>query len=86
MRASLLSHVFRASKSVTPEQACSLAEFLALGDLETDYLVALVERARAGSVSLEREGARRTKLAIVCNCYWLWSSLDLSVWLRRLEA
>lgn len=59
---SLLSHVLRGPKNLTPEQACAVAEFLALGDLETDYLVALVDRARAGSASLERALDRRLKI------------------------
>lgn len=62
VHASLLSHVFRGPKNLTPEQACSLAEFLALGDLETDYLVALLDRARAGSASLERILDRRLEM------------------------
>jgi uncharacterized protein (TIGR02147 family) len=62
VHASLLSHVFRGPKDLTPEQACSLAEFFALGELETDYLVAMVERARAGSVNLARSLERRLKM------------------------
>lgn len=62
VHASLLSHVFRGPKNLTPEQACALAEFLALGELEADYLVALVERARAGSAALERALDRRLRM------------------------
>jgi uncharacterized protein (TIGR02147 family) len=62
VHASLLSHVFRGPKDLTPEQACALAEFFTLGELETDYFIAMVERARAGSVNLERSLVRRLKM------------------------
>lgn len=55
----LLSHVFSGSKDLTPEQACGLASFLKLGDLETDFLLALVERNRAGSTELRLAIDRR---------------------------
>lgn len=55
----LLSHVFRGSKELTPEQACSLASFLELKDLESDCLLALVERNRAGSLELRAAVERR---------------------------
>lgn len=46
---SLVSQVFRGDKDFTLEQACLLAEFLGLNDLETEYFTGLVELARAGS-------------------------------------
>jgi uncharacterized protein (TIGR02147 family) len=55
----LLSHVFRGSKELTPEQACSLGSFLELKELESDYLLALVERNRAGSAELRIAIERR---------------------------
>lgn len=55
----LLSHVFSGNKDLTPEQACSLATFLELPELEADYLLALVERNRAGSPPLKRALERR---------------------------
>ena len=62
VHASLLSHVFRGSKDLTSEQACSLADFLGLEVLETDYLVALVEHARAGSTTLGDSIERRLRM------------------------
>jgi uncharacterized protein (TIGR02147 family) len=55
----LISHVFRGSKDLTPEQACGLAAFLGLQDLDADYLLALVERNRAGSKELATAIERR---------------------------
>jgi uncharacterized protein (TIGR02147 family) len=55
----LLSHVFRGDKELTCEQACSLASFLALPELDADYLLALVERNRAGSSELKSAVGRR---------------------------
>ncbi|MDF3064805.1 MAG: hypothetical protein K0R38_406 [Polyangiaceae bacterium] len=55
----LLSHVFGGKKDLTPEQACGLASFLELPELEADYLLALVERNRAGSTPLKRALERR---------------------------
>jgi uncharacterized protein (TIGR02147 family) len=58
----LLSHVFRGDKELSPEQACGLATFLGLRELEQDYLLALVDRSRAGSVELKRAIDRRLSL------------------------
>jgi uncharacterized protein (TIGR02147 family) len=55
----LLSHVFRGKKDLTAEQACSLASFLKLPELEADYLLALVDRNRAGSSPLKQAIERR---------------------------
>jgi uncharacterized protein (TIGR02147 family) len=59
VHSTLLSHVFRGSKELTSEQACALASFLKLGELDTDYLLALVEQNRAGSRELKAAVARR---------------------------
>lgn len=55
----LLSHVFRGKKDLTPEQACGLASFLQLPELEQDYLLGLVDRNRAGSKQLKQAVERR---------------------------
>lgn len=55
----LLSHVFRGSKDLTPEQACALASFLELQELDADFLLALVERNRAGNGQLRAAVDRR---------------------------
>lgn len=55
----LLSHVFRGDKELTAEQACAVASFLGLHELESDYLLALVERSRAGSPALKLAIDRR---------------------------
>jgi uncharacterized protein (TIGR02147 family) len=55
----LLSHVFRGNKDLTPEQACGLASFLKLPELDADYLLALVDRNRAGSAELKLATERR---------------------------
>lgn len=56
---SLISHVFRGSKDLTSEQACALADFLGLPELEADYFMGLVERDRAGTDPLRRALERR---------------------------
>src|SRR5262245_26815112 len=55
----LLSHIFRGSKELTPEQACALGSFLGLAELDSDYLLALVEKNRAGTAVLRRAIERR---------------------------
>lgn len=55
----LLSHVFRGVKQLTPEQACALASFLELPALDSDYLLALVEHSRAGTQGLAQAVERR---------------------------
>jgi hypothetical protein len=55
----LLSHVFRGSKDLTLEQACALGSFLQLSELDADYLLALVERRRAGTHALASAIDRR---------------------------
>jgi uncharacterized protein (TIGR02147 family) len=55
----LLSHVFRGDKELSAEQACGLASFLGLRELEQDYLLGLVDKNRAGSAELKRAIDRR---------------------------
>jgi uncharacterized protein (TIGR02147 family) len=55
----LLSHVFRGSKDLTPEQGCALAAYLELAELDSDYLLALIESSRAGTLDLKGAIARR---------------------------
>jgi uncharacterized protein (TIGR02147 family) len=55
----LLSHVFRGAKELTSEQACAVAAFLRLEELDADYLLALVERSRAGTHALRLTLDRR---------------------------
>lgn len=62
VHSSLLSHVFRGPKDLTLEQACSLAEFLHLEELEADYLLAMVDLARSGTTSLKASVERRMKM------------------------
>jgi len=59
VHSTLLSHVFRGAKDLTEEQACSLAAFLELSDLDADYLLALVARNRAGTTDLKSAIERR---------------------------
>jgi uncharacterized protein (TIGR02147 family) len=46
---SLVSHIFQGPKHLSYEQACDLAEYYELSDLESEYLIALVMRDRAGT-------------------------------------
>lgn len=43
-----VSQVFKGDKNFTPEQASDLCDFLALSELESDYLQLLIEKERAG--------------------------------------
>lgn len=49
----LVSHIFRGDKDLTPEQACSLSAYLGHSLLEREYFLSLVEWCRAGSASLK---------------------------------
>jgi uncharacterized protein (TIGR02147 family) len=55
----LLSHVFRGTKELTAVQGCALASFLRLGELDADYLLALIESNRAGTHELKSAITRR---------------------------
>ncbi|MCB0369076.1 MAG: hypothetical protein KDD45_06390, partial [Bdellovibrionales bacterium] len=46
---SLVSQVFHGSKHLTFEQSCDLCIFFGMTELESDYLIALVLKERAGS-------------------------------------
>lgn len=46
---STLSHVLSGIKQLTLDQACALADYFGLGDLETEYFIKLVEMDRAGT-------------------------------------
>jgi uncharacterized protein (TIGR02147 family) len=72
---SQVSQVLSGSKDFTEEQAISLAKFVGLNELETDYLLALVKIERAGTKELkEHYRKKRDKLKA--------ESLDLS---KRVE-
>lgn len=47
---SLLSQILKSEKSLTPDQTSDLCDFLALNDLESEYLHALVDFDRAANV------------------------------------
>ena len=49
---STLSQVLGGSKQFTLDQACALSDYLELGELETQYLLLLVELGRAGTERL----------------------------------
>ena len=49
MHTTAVSQVFRGSKNLTLEQACGLCEYLALGQAESEYFLALVQLERAGT-------------------------------------
>lgn len=57
----LVSQVMKGLKSFTPEQAVGVSEFLSLGELESEYLLLLVQRERAGTPALKRLFDRRLK-------------------------
>lgn len=61
MHTTLVSQVFRGDKNLTLEQACLLAEYLGMGELESDYFLTLVEVERAGSAKLKRMLDKRLK-------------------------
>lgn len=51
---SLLSQVMGGSRELTLEQACGIAEAFGMSDVEMDYFLLLVEKARAESERLRR--------------------------------
>jgi len=53
MHPTLVSQVFKGNKDLTREQALDLSNYLGLGELETDYLVTLVDFARSGTSELK---------------------------------
>ncbi|MBY0372069.1 hypothetical protein K2X33_15405, partial [bacterium] len=54
VHSSLVSQIVRGSKDPTPEQTCSIAEWLKLTSDETEYLLMLVMRERAGNPALRK--------------------------------
>jgi len=48
----LVSHIFRGEKNLSLEQASRLCRYLGLSQLETDYFLLLVQRAKSGSLEL----------------------------------
>jgi uncharacterized protein (TIGR02147 family) len=59
---SLLSQILKEEKSLTPDQASDLCDFLALNELEAEYLHLLVEHDRAGNPRYKDKTARKIKL------------------------
>ena len=59
MHSTSVSQVFGGRKDLSAEQACRLAQYLSLSELETEYLLGLVERERAGSALLKKTITRR---------------------------
>src|SRR4051812_18991374 len=53
MHTTSVSQVFRGHKMLTPEQGCALAAYFQLNDLETEYLLTLVQLERAGTPLLK---------------------------------
>ena len=45
----LVSQIFKGIKDLTLEQACGVADFFGLSELETEYFISLVQLERAGS-------------------------------------
>ncbi|MGZ3792596.1 MAG: DUF4423 domain-containing protein [Bdellovibrio sp.] len=63
MHTSSISQIFKGQKNLTLEQASSLAVYFGMNDLESDYLLNLVEKERAGSQELiDRIDKRLTKI------------------------
>jgi uncharacterized protein (TIGR02147 family) len=59
MHTSSVSQVFKGQKRLTLEQGSRLAEHLGLNDLESDYLLNLIEKERAGTKDLEARIEKR---------------------------
>src|SRR4051812_25961989 len=54
VHSTLVSQVLKGSKDFTLEQAHALSGHIGLTDLEREYLLALVQRDRAGTAELKR--------------------------------
>jgi uncharacterized protein (TIGR02147 family) len=54
MHSTSVSHVFKGSKDLSLEQASKLCLHWGLSELESDYLISLVELARAGTLDLRK--------------------------------
>ncbi len=57
----LISQIFKGQKNLSLEMACEFAEYLALSESESEYLLLLVEHAKAGSVKLQNRLSRQIK-------------------------
>ncbi|NJL23799.1 MAG: TIGR02147 family protein [Calothrix sp. SM1_5_4] len=57
----LISQVFRGDKNLSMEMACELAEYLALNETEAEYLLLMVEHAKAGSFKLQQRLGRQLR-------------------------
>jgi uncharacterized protein (TIGR02147 family) len=62
MHTTMVSQIFRGEKNLSLEQACALAEYFGLSDLETDFFLVLVEHERAGTAKLKRALDRRKRV------------------------
>ncbi len=60
----LMSLVLKGEKSLSPEQALSLSEFLALGDLETEFFLRTVDLDRAGTPKLRQRISKKLKILV----------------------
>lgn len=49
----VISQVFRGDREITLEQAIGVTEFLGFNEIERDYFILLVQKARAGTVKLK---------------------------------
>lgn len=49
----VMSQVFRGDRDLTLEQALGVTSFMALGEMERDFFLLLVQKSRAGSVELK---------------------------------
>lgn len=50
----LVSHIFRAEKNLSLEQAGQLCRYLKLNPMETDYFLLLVQKGKSGSTELSK--------------------------------
>lgn len=57
----LISQIFKGQKNLSLEMACEFAEYLALNEAETEYLLLMVEHAKAGSYKLQTKLIRQLK-------------------------
>lgn len=56
---SLISQILKGEKTLTPDQASDLVDFLSLSEIEGDYLHLLVERDRAASTRYRKKLERK---------------------------
>src|SRR5262245_60652246 len=54
VHSSLISQVLKGPKDLSLEQACLLADYFGLSEIEEEYFVALVQYQRAGNQALKR--------------------------------